>query len=113
MINCGPCQLAIPYVEQIYNSYKNSDILDFYILYPYDSHEKLIKYVKTKGIASQIFHNSYKDEKRRIEVISRLRMVYPSVLIVDENNIIQHIIHGFSTSIGSTIQKYVQKVHPK
>jgi hypothetical protein len=113
MINCGPCQLAIPYVEQIYNTYKNSDSIDFYIFYPYDSHDKLSKYVKTKGITSQIFYNSYKDEKRRIEVISSLKMVYPSVLIVDENNIIQHIIHGFSTSIGSTIQKYVQQVHPK
>jgi peroxiredoxin len=112
MINCGPCQLAIPYVEQIYNTYKNSDSIDFYIFYPYDSHDKLSKYVKTKGITSQILYNSYKDEKRRIELISSLRMVYPSVIIVDENNIIQHVIHGFSTSIGSTIHKYVQKVHP-
>jgi peroxiredoxin len=112
MINCGPCQLAIPYVEQIYNTYKNSDSIDFYIFYPYDSHDKLSKYIKTKGITSQILYNSYKDEKRRIELISSLRMVYPSVIIVDENNIIQHVIHGFSTSIGSTIHKYVQKVHP-
>jgi thiol-disulfide isomerase/thioredoxin len=113
MINCGPCQYAIPYVEEIYNTYKNSDRVNFYTFYPYDSHDKLIKYIKTKRITSPIFRNSYEDEKKRIEVISNLKMGYPSVLIVDGNNEIQHIIHGFSTGIGSTIQKQVQKVLDK
>ncbi len=112
MINCMPCQTAVPYVEEIYKSYQNSATVDFYILYPYDSDVKLLKYIKTKGITTPIYFNSYKDETKRIEVINCLNMGYPSVLIVGKNNEIQHVINGFSTRIGETIRKIVEQIQP-
>jgi thiol-disulfide isomerase/thioredoxin len=110
MINCGPCQAAIPYVEQIYNTYKNSEVVDFHILYPYDTKDKLNKYVRTKNISAPILYNSYDKEPERTGLIMSLKFAYPSVLIVDHNNEIVEIIHGFSTGLREKIQKSVKRI---
>ena len=43
MINCGPCQKAVPYIGKINEYFDMRDDTDFYVLYPMDSKEKLLK----------------------------------------------------------------------
>ncbi len=105
MINCGPCQRAVPYIEDIYENFKGNDFADFYVFYPMDLKEKLEKYVATKNIKTPIVYNSISDEAKRIELSSRLRTAFPSVLILNEENYIKHIINSFSTDLERRIKE--------
>lgn len=39
MINCGPCQKAVPYIGEINNYFNGIKDIDFFVLYPMDSKE--------------------------------------------------------------------------
>lgn len=110
MINCGPCQKAIPYVSKINDYFKGRDDVDFFVLYPMDSKEKLQKYVDAKNIKYPVIYNSLTEDKNRKELTFRMNIGFPSVLIADSENSVRHIIHGFNTNLEDKIIEKIRDV---
>lgn len=113
MINCGPCQKAIPYVAKINDYYNKRDEIDFFVFYPMDLKEKLIKYAIAKNIDYLIVYNSLSEKKDRLKLISRMNIGFPAVLILDAENNIRHIVHGFSTNMEDIIIKNIREIENK
>ena len=110
MINCGPCQKAVPYIGEIDNYFNGINDVDFFILYPMDSKEKLKKYVSTKNIDYPVLYNSITQDKDHTELIVKMNIGFPSVLILDSENDIKHIINGFSTNMKSRIVNKIKNL---
>lgn len=110
MVNCGPCQKAIPYVAKINDYFNGRDEIDFFVVYPMDLKKKLIKYASTKNIDYPIVYNSLSEEQDRLELITRMNIGSPAVLILDAENSIRHIVHGFSTNMKDVIIKKVREI---
>jgi len=110
MINCGACRAALPYVENIFEKYKNNNDVDFHVLYPADSKQKLSKYVKDENIITPILFNKETEDDNFAEIVFKLRMGYPSTLILDRENEIAQVINGFSTSLETIINKEIIKI---
>lgn len=113
MINCGPCQKAVPYIGKINEFFDVRDDIDFYVLYPMDSKEKLQKYVSAKNIDYPVIYNSLTREEDRLKLILGMNIGSPSALILDSENDIQHIIHGFSTNMKDRIIEEVRNIQDK
>ncbi len=113
MINCGPCQQAIPYVAKINDYFNGRDEIDFFVVYPMDLKEKLIKYVSTKKIDYPIVYNSLSEEQDRLQLITRMNIGSPAVLILDAENNIRHIVHGFSTNLQERIIEKIREIENK
>jgi hypothetical protein len=75
-----------------------------------DSKEKLEKYVSTKNIEYPVVYNSLTQEKDRIELTLGMNIGSPSTLILDSENNIRHIIHGFSTNLKERIIKKIRDI---
>lgn len=105
MINCGPCQVAIPYVDKMYNFYNKTENIDFFVFYPIDPKENLEKYIARKNIKTQIVYNSLLDNNKRFKVINQLNMGFPAILIVDKDNQIKYIVNGVVSSKFEEIVK--------
>jgi len=101
MINCGPCQEVIPYVEKMYNEYKLTDSVEFVVFYPVDDKESLIRYVLRKNLKPNLVYNSSVKQEKRIEIFSYLNIGYPVFLIVDKENRVRDIL----SLISSTTQQ--------
>lgn len=110
MINCGPCQKAVPYIGKINEYFDMRDDTDFYVLYPMDSKEKLLKYISAKNINYPVIYNSLTREEDRLKLILGMNIGSPSALILDSENYIQHIIHGFSTNMKDRIIEEVSNI---
>jgi len=110
MINCGPCQKAIPYVAKINDYFNGRDEIDFFVVYPMDLKEKLIKYASTKNIDYPIIYNSLSEEQDRLQLITRMNIGSPAVLILDTENNIRHIVHGFSTNLEERIFEQIKNL---
>lgn len=109
MINCGACRAALPYVEKIYKKYKNENNVNFFVLYPVDSKQKLTKYVKDKNIITPILYNKETEEDDFAKILLKLKMGFPSTLILDEKNKIVQVINGFSTNLENHINEEIIK----
>ena len=110
MINCGPCQEAIPYVEKMYNEYNQSDSVEFVVFYPVDDKESLIRYVQRKNLKPNLVYNSSVKQEKRIEIFSYLNIGYPAFLIVDKENRVRDILSGFSKNIEMRVKNRLEKV---
>jgi thiol-disulfide isomerase/thioredoxin len=110
MINCGPCQEAIPYVEKMYNEYNQTDSVEFVVFYPVDDKESLIRYVQRKNLKPNLVYNSSAKQEKKIEILSYLNIGYPAFLIVDKENRIRHIIGGFNKNIEIRVKSRLDKV---
>ncbi len=113
MINCGPCQQAIPYVEKMYNNYNMTENIEFIVFYPIDDKESLVKYVQRKKIKTQVVYNPITENDKRIEIINKLNIRYPSIFLVDKENRIKHIINGFSKDIEEIVKNEIDKLMDK
>jgi thiol-disulfide isomerase/thioredoxin len=110
MINCGPCQKAIPHVENMFNIYNKTKDIEFFVFYPIDSKENLEKYVQRKKIKTQVVYNSLTPQNKRLKIINQLNMGFPAILIVDKENHIKHIINGFSSDFEERVKKRIDKL---
>ena len=113
MINCGPCQQAIPYVERLYDKYNKTENIEFIVFYPIDDKESLVKYVQRKKIKTQVVYNSYRFDNKRFEIINYLNMGFPAILIVDKENRIKHIVDGFTKDIEDKVKMEIDKLIDK
>lgn len=113
MINCVPCQQAIPHATKLYNYYNATDDVEFIVFYPVNSKADLEKYVKSKGVLTPVVYNSFSDEKQRLETIVQFNIGYPSVLFIDKDNRIKYIMTGFSSDFEQRINKNIKKLRDK
>lgn len=113
MINCVPCQQAIPHATKLYNYYNATDDVEFIVFYPVNSKADLEKYVKSKGVLTPVVYNSFSDEKQRLETNVQFNIGYPSVLFIDKDNRIKYIMTGFSSDFEQRINKNIKKLRDK
>lgn len=113
MINCGPCQKAIPHATKLYNYYNATDDVEFVVFYPLDSKADLEKYVKSKGVLSPVVYNSFSDEKQRLETMVQFNIGYPSVLFIDKDNRVKYILTGYSDDFEQRINRTIEKLRDK
>lgn len=109
MINCGPCQSAIPFVQELIEKYKADPDVQVVVFYPYDSKTNLDKYVKTKQISYPIVYNSKENENERVEIINRMEMGMPTFLLLDKNKKISGRILGFNNNEKGKIEKLIEE----
>lgn len=113
MINCGPCQKAVPYIGEINDYFSERDDIDFFVFYPMDSKDKLQKYVSTKNIDYPVVYNSLAREEDRVKLTFGMNIGFPSSLILDSENNILHIVNGFSTNLKERIIEEVENIQDK
>ena len=92
MINCGPCQSAIPFVQELIEKYKADPDIQVVVFYPYDSKTNLDKYVKTKQISYPIVYNSMESENERVEIMNKMELGMPTFLLLDKNKKFQEAL---------------------
>lgn len=110
MINCGPCQEAIPYVEKMFYEYNKTENVEFIVFYPIDDKESLMKYVQRKKIKTNLIYNSNEIQEKKIEIFNYLNISYPTFLLVDKENCIKHIVTGFNENIEVRIKKKIDEL---
>jgi|CZCB01.1.fsa_nt_gi thiol-disulfide isomerase/thioredoxin len=109
MINCGPCQSAIPFVQELIEKYKADPDIQVVVFYPYDSKTNLDKYVKTKQISYPIVYNSMESENERVEIMNKMELGMPTFLLLDKNKKISGSITGFSNNNKSKIEELIEE----
>lgn len=108
MINCSPCQQALPHVKEMYKKYYKRDDISFQVFYPFDSKEKLLKYVSAKNIEYPIIYNSIKNENERVDLNSMFGLSMPSILILNKENKIVALISGFNADMQERVEKQLK-----
>lgn len=109
MINCGPCQTAVPFIDKLIEKYKNNPEVNIVVFYPYDSKDNLEKYVKTKEIAYAVVYNSSENETERIVIMNNMQMPMPTFLILDKDNKIASRVVGFNIDYKDKIEASIEE----
>lgn len=72
--------------------------------------KKTEKYVSTKNIEYPILYNPISQDKDHSELIVKMSIGFPSVLILELENDIKHIINGFSTNMKNRIVNKIKEL---
>lgn len=107
MINCAPCQEAVPFMQELIEKYSDNPDVDVVVFYPYDPKTNLDKYIRTKGINYPIVYNSIESETERVSIMNNMQMPMPTFLILDENNKIIDRIVGFNMEDKDRIEELI------
>jgi len=110
MINCAPCQEALPYIDAMYKNYNLRDDVSFYVFYPIDSKEKLLKYVEAKKIRTPLIYNSYVNDKERLNLTSLFLFSMPRAMFLNKENKIVAFEEGFSRNFEVDVEKKLKSV---
>jgi peroxiredoxin len=112
MINCGPCQMAIDEIKEMYHHYStSSSYIRFVAFYPVDAKEKLNKYVEAKNIDYPVVYNSKENPKEYGLVINSVKTTFPSFLLLDDNNTVVWMQTGYNSDskLINKIEKKIKK----
>jgi thiol-disulfide isomerase/thioredoxin len=112
MINCGPCQMAVDEIKEMYHHYStSSSYIRFVAFYPVDAKEKLQKYVEAKNIDYPVVYNSKENPKEYGLVINSVKTTFPSFLLLDDNNTVVWMQTGYNSDLKliNKIEKKIKK----
>lgn len=112
MINCGPCQMAVDDIQELFLKYSGLKNIRFVVFYPIDRKEKLKKYVNTKNITCPIVYNSKERSKNFGSVMNSFKTSFPAFIILNDDNKIVWINSGYHSQLKEEIRKAVKKFGP-
>lgn len=101
---CPPCRLSIPYVEKLYEQYKDNE--DFVVLgiNLEESKEDITKFMKKQKMNYPILLNDKK-------VISNYKITsIPRFFLIDRNGEIYNKYVGFASGVEQLWQKDIEKL---
>lgn len=100
-INCAPCMLSVPKLNELYKEFPGIDIL---AIYPLDDKKTLDSYKKSKKIEYPILPTD-------TSVSDLYNIVgYPAFYLVDKNGIIQFVQPGYGEGSKEKFKEAIEKL---
>jgi peroxiredoxin len=100
-INCAPCMLSVPKLNELYKEFPGIDIL---AIYPLDDKKTLENYKKSKKIEYPILPTD-KSISDKYNVVG-----YPAFYLVDKNGIIQFVQSGYGEGSKEKFKAAIEKL---